>query len=156
MSEDATRSRVAASPVLRAVWVVAGLVLVGVGAVGLVVPGLPSTVFFLGAAWCFSRSHRRLERWLLGLPLVGGLIRDYRAGLGMPRAAKVTAVAVMWTAIAVSAFLLRGRPWLAASVVALGVAGTGAIGWWVPTRETVLAAREAPAGAPKEATDSTR
>ena len=63
---DAAPSRVAASRVMRVVWVGAGLALVAVGAVGLVVPGLPSTVFFVAAAWCFSRSSKRLERWLLG------------------------------------------------------------------------------------------
>lgn len=142
MDDAAADTRVASSRAMRAVWVVAGLGLVGVGTVGLVVPGLPSTVFFVAAAWCFSRSSRRLERWLLGLPLVGALVRDYRAGLGMPRTAKVTAVVIMWAAITVSAVVLRERWWLPTVIAGLGVAGTVAVLWWVPTREAVLATRE--------------
>lgn len=128
---------------MRVWWAAAGLLLVAVGAVGLFVPGLPSTGFFVAAAWCFSRSSRRLERWLLGLPVVGAMVRDYRAGLGMPRASKVLAVATMWTAIAVSAVVLRDRWWLPALIVVLGVAGTVTVVWRVPTRERVLAARGA-------------
>lgn len=120
-------------------WAAAGLILVAIGAIGIVVPGLPSTGFFIGAAWCFSRSSTRLESWLLGLPMVGQLISDYRAGLGMPRRAKVIAVAMMWTAILVSAYTLRERPWLPALIAVLGIVGTVVVLWRVPTRERVLA-----------------
>ena len=129
--------------VTRVVWIVVGLGLTGIGGVGVVVPGLPSTVFFLAAAWCFARSSERLERWLLALPGVGPLVRDARAGLGMPRRTKVLAIAMMWTAIAISAFVLRGQPIIAATMVALGVVGTAVIMVVVPTRELVIAERSA-------------
>jgi uncharacterized membrane protein YbaN (DUF454 family) len=109
--------------------------LVVVGGVGLFVPGLPSTGFFVAAAWCFSRSSRRLERWLLGLPVVGGLVQDYRAGLGMPRRSKTVAVVIMWTAITASAGVLHERWWLPVLIAGLGVVGTVVVAWWVPTRE---------------------
>jgi uncharacterized membrane protein YbaN (DUF454 family) len=127
----------------RVVWITVGLGLTGLGGLGVVVPGLPSTVFFLAAAWCFARSSERLERWLLDLPGVGPLVRDARAGLGMPRRTKASAVAMMWTAIAISAFVLRGQPIIAATMVVLGVIGTAVIVLVVPTRELVLAERAA-------------
>ena len=126
---------------LRLWWAATGVLLVGVGTVGLVVPGLPSAGFFVAAAWCFSRSSRRLERWLLGLPVVGAMVRDYRAGLGMSRSSKLIAIAMMWTAITISALVLRDRWWLPVAMAGLGVIGTGTVLWWVPTRERVLAAR---------------
>ena len=46
------------------------------------------TVFFVIAAWCFSRSSPRLERWVLNLPHIGPLVHDYRAGLGIEAALK--------------------------------------------------------------------
>jgi uncharacterized membrane protein YbaN (DUF454 family) len=49
------------------------------------VPGLPTTGFFVLAAACFAKSSPRFERWVLDLPTVGPMVRDYRAGLGMPR-----------------------------------------------------------------------
>src|SRR5690606_22564161 len=52
-------------PLTRWAWQGAGLSLVGLGTLGAVVPGLPTTVFFIGAAACFARSSPRLERWVL-------------------------------------------------------------------------------------------
>ncbi len=129
--------------VTRFIWITVGLMFVGLGSVGVVVPGLPSTVFFLVAAWCFARSSERLERWLLDLPGVGPLVRDARAGLGMPRRTKATAIAMMWTAIGVSAVLLSSRPVLAVVMLVLGAIGTACIVLVVPTRELVLAERAA-------------
>lgn len=123
------------NPVMRGVWVVCGLGALALGTVGIIVPGLPSTVFFICAAWCFSKSSPRLERWLLNLPLVGSLVSDYRAGLGMPKKAKVMAVSSIVIACGLSVAIGVETWW-----VRLIIAATGAFGiWWilakVPTRE---------------------
>jgi uncharacterized membrane protein YbaN (DUF454 family) len=125
----------------RIVWLVAGMVAVGLGGVGIVVPGLPTTVFFIVAASCFARSSPRFERWVLDLPGVGPMVRDHRAGLGMPRRAKVVALAMMGTAILLSSIALRHRTVMVAALVAVGVVGAAYIVWRVPTRERVLATR---------------
>jgi uncharacterized membrane protein YbaN (DUF454 family) len=125
--------------VVRVCWFVAGWMSVGVGAIGVVVPGLPTTVFFIVAAACFSRSSPRFERWVLELPRIGPMVRSYRAGLGMPRKAKVAALATMWAAIALSAVLLRDQAVIAGAVIVLGLIGTAYLLWRVPTREHVLA-----------------
>jgi uncharacterized membrane protein YbaN (DUF454 family) len=119
-------------------WTGAGFLAVGVGSIGVVVPGLPTTGFFVLAAWCFSRSSPRFEQWVLDLPHIGQLVRDHRAGLGMPTRTKVMAISMMWTAIALSCWLLRDRWWIAATVIALGVIGTGYLVWRVPTKRVVV------------------
>lgn len=125
--------------VRRLVWIPIGLLCVGIGGIGVVVPGLPSTGFFVLAAAAFARSSPRLEAWLLGLPGVGPLVRDYRAGLGMPRQAKVTAIVMMLTAVVVSA-LLVDHVWLKVTILAAGAIGTVVV-LRVPTK----AATSAPA-----------
>jgi uncharacterized protein len=126
----------------RTGWAVLGLLAVAVGGVGIVVPGLPTTVFFIVAAWCFARSSPRLERWVLGLPTIGPMVQDHRDGLGMPRRAKVVAVATLAAMVALSAALIEG--WAVRGVVALaGLVGVAVILLRVPTRERVLAARTA-------------
>lgn len=115
-----------------------GWLAVGLGALGIVVPGLPTTGFFVLAAACFARSSPRFEQWVLGLPKIGPLVRDHRAGLGMPRRAKVVAIAMMLTACSLSALAL-GSPLLAGAVMGAGVIGTWYVGWRVPTRERMLA-----------------
>jgi uncharacterized protein len=141
---DAVRARAEDSAgrvrrqVSRAIWLVLGLGCVAIGAIGIVVPGLPTTVFFIMAAWCFGRSSPRFEAWVLNLPRVGRLVQDHRDGLGMPRRAKVLAIAMMWTAITVSITVTWGRYWIGASVAVLGLVGTAYIVWRVPTRKRVL------------------
>lgn len=103
----------------RAVWVPIGLGCVAIGGIGIVVPGLPSTIFFIGAAAAFSKSSPRLEAWLLALPAVGKLVDNHRRGLGMPVRAKILAVSMI--AVAVTASFIRLEPWW--GKLALAVAG---------------------------------
>jgi uncharacterized membrane protein YbaN (DUF454 family) len=127
------------------VWFAVGWVAVGVGSIGIVVPGLPTTVFFIVAASCFARSSPRFERWVLDLPRVGPLVRDYRAGLGMPRRAKQWAVAMIVVFAGLSAVAARGAPLIAVSIALLGAVGVGYVLWRVPTRERMVG-EDVPAG----------
>jgi uncharacterized membrane protein YbaN (DUF454 family) len=128
--------------VARAAWLVAGLVAVAVGSVFIVIPGLPTTVFFIIAAWCFSRSSERLERWVLDLPRIGPMVRDHRAGLGMPWRAKLVAISMIVLTVGLSVvFAISGWPFRIA-VLALGAIGVAYLTFRVPTRERVLERRE--------------
>ena len=104
----------------RSGWFALGWASVAVGTVGIVVPGLPTTVFFVVAAACFSRSSPRFEQWVLDRPGVGPLVRDYRAGLGMPRGAKTAAVTSIAVVCSLSAFVLLGHWGVRATVLAAG------------------------------------
>ena len=137
----APSSRPASTGLARWLWLGAGWLAVVLGGIGVVVPGLPTTGFFVLAAACFARSSPRFERWVLGLPRIGPLVDDSRAGLGMPRRAKAFAIGAMALAVAASATfglsLLPAR----VAVVALGLVGAWYVGWRVPTKERVLAER---------------
>jgi uncharacterized membrane protein YbaN (DUF454 family) len=124
----------------RLAWFGLGWLAVALGTIGIIVPGLPTTGFFVLAAACFARSSPRFEQWVLDLPKVGPLVRDYRAGLGMPRRAKVVAITLMLTACVLSSFAVGSVP-LAAVVIGAGMVGTWYVTWRVPTREIVLADR---------------
>lgn len=120
------------SLVARAAYATVGVLCVIVGLVGVVVPVLPSTGPLVAAAWCFSRSSRRMEQWVLGLPKVGPLVRDYRAGMGMPRHAKLVAIGSIVVACAVSAGLALDSWAWRVLVVVLGAIGCAVV-WRVPT-----------------------
>jgi hypothetical protein len=128
-------------PLTRWLWMSAGFVLVGLGGLGLVLPVMPTTVFFIGAAACFARSSPRFEQWVLNLPHIGPMVRDYRGGLGMPRRAKIIAAGAILTAITLSSIII---PSWTARIAAYSLALLGI--WYimarVPTRERVLAERE--------------
>ncbi len=129
---------------IRLLWFSLGWLCVALGFIGAVLPVMPSTVFFIAAAACFARSSPRFEAWILNLPGVGKLVREYRAGNGMPRRLKWLIVAIIGASVLVSAWRV---PWPAVKLIALAL---GAAGVWyilgrVPTRENVLAARAASA-----------
>lgn len=93
------------NPVVRALLLGAGWLCVGLGAIGVVVPLLPTTPFLLLAAACFARASQRFYHWLLNAPVLGPFIRDYRAGVGIPLRAKIIALTLLWATILSSAIL---------------------------------------------------
>lgn len=122
-------------------WFGFGWVNVGMGGLGAVLPGLPSVVFFIVAAYSFSRSSPRFERWVLGLPGIGPMVADYRAGLGMARRAKFVAIASVVVFGSISAIVAYQRPWLSALIAVLCFVGILTIVFAVPLRERVLLER---------------
>ena len=111
-------------------WLLAGLgiLLVGVGAVGVFLPGLPTTIFLLGASWCFARSCPWLEERLIRVPLFRPFLGYLDNGAAMTRRTVVTTLFIMWIAITASAVTVNlgaeTRPTLSGLIIALGLVGT--------------------------------
>jgi uncharacterized protein len=103
---------------IRALWFVLAVVSLTLGAVGVVVPVLPTTPFLLLAAYAAARSSTRLHTWLIGHRLFGPLITDWQANRTVSRRAKATATATM-AASAVVLFVVGPSTWLAVAVTAL-------------------------------------
>ena len=96
------------------------------GIVGIVVPGLPTTVFILMAAWAAARSSPRLYRWLWNHRLFGPLLRNWAQGGKVSRRAKWSAAIVM--AISAAILLLVGpRGW----VLGVALAGMAGVLLWL-------------------------
>lgn len=132
-----TRSRT-----LRVAYAAVGLVFLGVGVAGLIVPGFPGTVNLLIALWLFSMSSERMHRWMLTNRWFGQSLRDYKAGLGMPRRVKITVAGIIVVAVGSSVVFVIDSAWLRIGFVLLGAVGV----WFVltrPTREIELAKRAA-------------
>lgn len=99
----------------RGLFFLAGVTCVAIGVVGVVLPGLPGTLFLLLAAACFARSSPRFESWLLNHPRFGPPIRHWRETKAIPRRIKWIAC----LSLAVSAVLAFAT---APIYVALGLA----------------------------------
>ena len=80
---------------MRPVYFLLGWSFFGLGAVGTVVPGLPTTPFMLLALWAFSKSSRRFHDWLYAHRLFGPPLHQWRTHRVIPLKAKVLAVATM-------------------------------------------------------------
>lgn len=87
----------------RWAWWLLAYASLGLGIVGVFVPGLPTTVFVLISAWAAAQGSERLHRWLLAHPRFGPLIRDWQAHRAVPRKAKWAAT---WAMLACATILL--------------------------------------------------
>ncbi|MEP7117809.1 MAG: YbaN family protein [Acidobacteriota bacterium] len=114
-------------------WAFAGLGVasVGMGWLGVFVPGLPTTIFLIIASYCFARSCPWLEERLLRIPLFAPYMKVLDEGRGMSRAAAKSALLSMWSCVSLSLGILylsgRLRPWVAALIVLSALAGTAMI-----------------------------
>lgn len=99
-------------------WMLAalGVICVALAAVGVVVPGLPTTVFLIAAVWLFTRSCPWLEEKLVRHRFFAPFREYLEPGARMPRRARVIALGSMWVAVIASAILL-GRGELSATVL---------------------------------------
>ena len=88
----------------RIIYISVGILCVGLGALGVVVPGLPTTPFLLLASWLFFRSSPKLQQWLLASWL-GKYIRSYHKRGGMTSAQKAGAVGMMAAMVLLSTFV---------------------------------------------------
>ncbi|MDP6375777.1 MAG: YbaN family protein [Pseudomonadales bacterium] len=87
---------------MRHLWIVLGCLAVGLGAVGIFVPLLPTTPLLLLAAFCFARSSDRLHTWLVTHPRFGPIIRDWREHRAVSRSSKITSTALMALVLVIS------------------------------------------------------
>lgn len=94
--------------VIRLLWLACGLLSLGVGIIGIVLPLLPTTVFLLLAAFCFARGSQRLHDWLVHHPRLGPPIRDWqRHGAISKRAKRMAMLAIVAVFVA---SILFGAP----------------------------------------------
>lgn len=97
---------------MRLLFVVGGLLFVGLGVLGAFLPVLPTTPFLLLALFCFARSSPRLQAWLLQSPFFGPYLRDWQRHRGVRRRVKIVAVTMVVTVVGLTLWL-ADLSWLA-------------------------------------------
>ncbi|QKV55084.1 YbaN family protein [Comamonas antarctica] len=87
------------------------------GMIGAVVPGMPTTVFILMAAWAAMRSSPRMHAWLYAHASFGPMLRNWDDGGRVSRRVKWMATLSMAASSALIVFVST-RPWLAGLALA--------------------------------------
>ncbi|MBJ3786718.1 YbaN family protein [Devosia sediminis] len=104
---------------LRPAYFVLGCLLVALGIIGAFVPLMPTTSFLILAAWCFARSSRRAEAWLLNHKRFGPAIRAWRESGAIARRHKLYSLGGMTLGFAMFWFTAKPDWWLALLVAAV-------------------------------------
>jgi uncharacterized membrane protein YbaN (DUF454 family) len=97
---------------VRILLVIAGSISLVVGAVGVIVPVLPTTPFLILAAICFGRGSTRCYRWLVTNRVFGRYLDDYLCGRGVSWKVKAGVLLLLWGVIIVTAVLLVTHTWV--------------------------------------------
>lgn len=111
-------------PLEKPILIGLGTLSVTLGVLGMVLPLLPTTVFLLLAAWCFSRSSPRFHSWLLNNRLLGGYISAYHEGRGMSVRDKWITLATLWVGIGITAIFFVDAVWVRLILLAIAVGVT--------------------------------
>lgn len=110
---------------LRFLLIAIGMLNVALGVLGILIPGMPATVFLLIAGWFFARSSPRLHRWLHQHPRMGPYLEMARTRSMTLRARIFTTLAI-WVGITTSLLIRQDAPlWWRLALVAAGLTGTG-------------------------------
>tara|TARA_B100002003_G_C13830277_1_gene408130 strand:+ start:145 stop:561 length:417 start_codon:yes stop_codon:yes gene_type:complete len=126
----------AKNPLLRWLWVGLGCLFVGLGAIGAVVPGMPTTVFLVLAAGCFIRSSQKLYDWLISNKTFGPYLKNYREGKGIPLRAKVIALSMIVIFVGFAVFFAVEGTLIKVLVGLLGLVGFLFVFFKVPAAKT--------------------
>lgn len=114
-----TRSRL-----VRVLLIASGFVFTGLGILGIFLPLLPTTVFFLLAAGVWMKSSPRFYAWLTGNRWFGPYIRNYREKRGITVRHRVYTLTLLWVGIGSTILFAVDLLWLRLLLVAIAVAVT--------------------------------
>lgn len=110
-------------PLVRWPFAVLAYVSVGLGLLGVVLPGLPTVPFLLLGAWAGSRGSKRIHDWLYDHPRFGPALTEWKEQRAVSTGSKVAAIALL--VVSWSWMVWRGtdrRVLLAVSLLFCGVA----------------------------------
>ena len=104
-----------------------GLVSLGLGLLGIVLPVLPTTPFLLLAAALFLRSHKGLYDWLLNHPKLGAYIQNFLINKSIPLKIKIISISLIWITLLNCAIFVAHNWALRVLFIALAIAITAHI-----------------------------
>lgn len=105
----------------RRLYLAGGILALLLGAMGVVIPVLPTTPFLLLSAALLMRSSPRLYLWLTGNRLFGPFIHNYRLYRAVPLRSKVSGLIFLWLMLGSSAVFAVHSWWLRALLLVVGV-----------------------------------
>ena len=114
----------------KIIYLVLGVISFCLGAIGIVIPGLPTTPFMILSSILFLRSSDRMYEWLINHPKFGKYVLDFKKGKGINLKIKIYAQSMMLLTVTLS--LLPVSPmFIDNQVVRIVLFASGIFSFWL-------------------------
>ena len=90
----------------KAVFFVLGWLCLIMAYIGIVTPGIPFSIFLVGAAYCFARSSKKMENWIYNHKHIGPFLLNCENKRVFPQKAKYAMIAVMSSSLIIMYFFV--------------------------------------------------
>jgi len=117
---------------MKNIYIALGFLSLGIGCLGIVVRGLPTTPFVLLSASLFAKSSERWYNWLVSNRLFGKFIKQFAEERGISLKMKIISILFMWIMISISVLTLDSIH-LKIIILLVGLIGTIVMGFAVKT-----------------------
>lgn len=90
--------------IIKVIWIIIGLLSMGVGMIGVILPVLPTTPFLLLSSFCFAKGSDRFHKWFIGTKLYKKHLDSFVKNKSMTLKTKLT-ILLPASAMLILAFL---------------------------------------------------
>ncbi|RDF09950.1 DUF454 domain-containing protein [Haemophilus paraphrohaemolyticus] len=90
---------------MKILYALLGFIFLGIGIAGIILPGLPGTVFLLSALFCFTRSSERLHSWFISTKIYQNHLKEFNEQRALTKKAKMRILMIGTTVMGVTFFI---------------------------------------------------
>ncbi len=94
----------------KAFFIVLGCLSLGLGAVGAVLPILPTVPFLMLAAFCFAKSSEKLHNWFVSTKLYKKNLESFVQGKGMTMKTKIRIMVTVTILMSIGFIMMHAVP----------------------------------------------
>jgi uncharacterized membrane protein YbaN (DUF454 family) len=105
-------------------YIVSGSISLCLGTLGIFLPVLPTTPFYLLTAWLYLNSSEKLYNQVMANKYFGTIVRNFHENKAIPLRIKIISVSSLWITILISAFVFVSILWLKILLIAIAIGVT--------------------------------
>lgn len=114
---------------MKILFAILGLIFVGIGILGIILPGMPGTVFLLIALFCFTKSSDRLHNWFVQSSIYQKHLKEFHDKKALSKKAKARILFI--STLAMGAGFVLSEPVWVKIVIAISLVVQYSVFFWV-------------------------